>query len=158
MTTYLRNLWSVYGDRRMLALLALGFSSGLPRLLVYSTLTFWLMDEGLSIAAVGVFASTSMPYTLKFLWAPLIDRAPIPGLSALLGQRRSWMVLTQLGVAASLVLMAISNPGADPWWCGLAALALATASASQDVVVDAFRVETLDEDEQGAGAAVAVFG
>jgi PAT family beta-lactamase induction signal transducer AmpG len=142
----------------MLALLALGFSSGLPRLLVYSTLTFWLLDVGLSIAAVGLFASTSTPYTLKFLWAPVIDRVRLPWATRALGQRRAWMFATQAAVAGAILWLSATDPAADPWWTALAAVALAAASASQDVVIDAFRVEILDEDEQGAGAAVAVFG
>ena len=158
MRKYARDAWDVYGDRRMLALLALGFSSGLPRLLVFGTLTFWLLDVGLSIATVGLFASTSTPYTLKFLWAPVIDRARLPWLGAMFGQRRSWMLLTQALVVVAILWLASIDPAVDPWWTALAAVAVAAASASQDVVVDAFRVETLDEDEQGAGAAVAVFG
>ena len=150
--------WEVYANRRMMTLLALGFSSGLPRLLVYSTLSFWLLEVGVSIATVGVFALTSLPYTVKFLWAPLIDRAPVPLLTASLGQRRGWMLLTQLGLIAAIGLLAMTDPAQSLVTCGAAAVLVAFMSASQDIVVDAFRVDSLASDEQGAGAAVAVFG
>jgi PAT family beta-lactamase induction signal transducer AmpG len=142
----------------MMTLLALGFSSGLPRLLVYSTLSFWLLEVGVSIATVGVFALTSMPYTIKFLWAPLIDRAPLPMFTRALGQRRGWMLATQLALAAATFFLALADPSASLLVCGACAVLVSIASASQDIVIDAFRVESLEADEQGAGAAVAVFG
>lgn len=147
-----------YLDPRMLGLLVLGFSSGLPRLLVYSTLTFWLVEVGLDIGAVGVFAATATPYNLKFLWAPLLDRLPIPGLTRILGQRRSWIFSLQVGLAASIVVLAMTDPALSALATGMAAVVVAAFSASQDVVIDAYRVDLLDDDEQGAGAAVAVFG
>ncbi len=150
--------WEVYANRRMMTLLALGFSSGLPRLLVYSTLSFWLLEVGVSIATVGVFALTSMPYTIKFLWAPLIDRAPLPMFTRALGQRRGWMLATQLALAAAIFCLALADPSASLLVCGACAVLVSIASASQDIVIDAFRVESLEADEQGAGAAVAVFG
>jgi MFS transporter, PAT family, beta-lactamase induction signal transducer AmpG len=148
----------LYLDPRMVVLFFLGFSSGLPRLLIYSTLAFWLLEEGLSIAAVGLFAATSVPYNLKFLWAPLLDRVRIPGLSRWLGIRRSWILVTQLGLAASIAAMAFTHPGTNPGLMAILAIVVATWSASQDVVIDAYRVERLEDREQGAGAAVAVFG
>lgn len=149
---------SVYADRRMLLLWCLGFASGLPRLLVYSTLSFWLLDKGSSIKLVGFFALVSIPYTIKFLWAPILDRLKLPVLNAALGQRRAWMLVTQLGVIAGLLLMASADPEAAPWLMALFALMVSFFSASQDVVVDAYRVEILSDEEQGAGVAVAVFG
>jgi len=148
----------VYLDPRMVVLFFLGFSSGLPRLLVYGTLAFWLIEEGLSIAAVGLFAATSAPYSLKFLWAPLLDRVPIPGLSRMLGIRRSWMLLTQLGLATSIAGLAMTSPGTNPGLTAILAVIVSAWSASQDIVIDAYRVERLEAQEQGAGAAVAVFG
>ena len=150
--------WEVYANRRMMTLLALGFSSGLPRLLVYSTLSFWLLEVGVSIATVGVFALTSLPYTIKFLWAPLIDRAPLPMFTRALGQRRGWMLATQIALATAVCCMALADPSVSLWMCGFCAVLVSIASASQDIVIDAFRVESLEADEQGAGAAVAVFG
>ncbi|MBA2663920.1 MAG: AmpG family muropeptide MFS transporter [Bradymonadaceae bacterium] len=142
----------------MVVLFLLGFSSGLPRLLVYGTLTFWLLDEGLSIAAVGLFAATSTPYSVKFVWAPVLDRLRLGLLSAWLGQRRSWMLVTQLGLVGAIAALAMSDPAAQPVHTALLAILVAFFSASQDVVVDAYRVELLEPQEQGAGAASAVFG
>ena len=152
------NSLAVYADRRMAALFFLGFSSGLPLLLTYATLTFWLLAEGLDIKSVGLFAATALPYSLKFLWAPLIDRVPLPLLGRWLGLRRGWLLLTQLGLMASIALLATTSPGEAPLLCALAALLVASLSASQDIVVDAYRIERLEDKEQGAGAAAAVFG
>lgn len=157
-SAWLRSAYAVYGDPHMLTLGALGFASGLPRLLVFSTLTFWLMEVGISIESVGLFAATSLPYTLKFLWAPIIDRAPFPVLGRWLGQRRGWMLATQLGLIASLVGLGCTDPSHQILATAIMALCVAIFSASQDVVIDAYRVDSLAEDEQGAGAAVAVLG
>ncbi len=157
MKSWIKSL-EVYADRRMVVLFFLGFSSGLPLLLVYSTLTFWLLEEGLDIESVGLFAATALPYSLKFLWAPLVDRLPVPVLGMLLGLRRGWLFLLQISLLAAIALLSISDPGTAPMGCALAALLVAFLSASQDVVVDAYRIESLDDDEQGAGAASAVFG
>jgi PAT family beta-lactamase induction signal transducer AmpG len=148
----------VYLDPRMVALFLLGFSSGLPRLLVYSTLTFWLLEEGLNIESVGLFAATALPYNFKFLWAPLLDRLKVPVLGQALGLRRGWMLVLQFALMGAIGSLALCDPGADPFWCAVAALVVAAVSASQDVVIDAYRVERLDDDEQGAGAAASVFG
>ncbi|WP_222615309.1 AmpG family muropeptide MFS transporter [Persicimonas caeni] len=148
----------VYLDPRMLALFLLGFSSGLPRLLVYSTLTFWLLEEGLDIKSVGLFAATALPYNFKFLWAPLLDRLQVPVFGKLLGLRRGWIFVLQLALMGAIGALAMCDPGQDAFWCAMAALGVAAISASQDVVIDAYRVERLDDDEQGAGAAAAVFG
>ncbi len=149
---------AVYLDPRMVVLFCLGFSSGLPLLLVYSTLTFWLLEAGLTLATVGLFAITSAPYSLKFLWAPALDRLPIPWLSAALGQRRSWLLITQLALVGAILMLANSDPGSAPTATIILALLVSFFSASQDIVVDAYRVERLELKEQGAGAAAAVFG
>ena len=148
----------VYLDPRMVVLLGLGFSSGLPRLLVYSTLSFWLLEAGLEIESVGLFAATALPYNLKFLWAPLLDRVSLPFVGSRLGLRRGWLLVLQLSLIAAIAVLAASNPTAQPVACAVAAIVVAAVSASQDVVIDAYRVEILDDEEQGAGAAVAVFG
>ncbi len=148
----------VYTDPRIAGIGFLGFSSGLPRLLVYSTLTFWLLEHGLSITAVGLFAATGLPYNLKFAWAPLLDRLRIPVVTEALGLRRGWLLLIQLALVAALIALSGTNPADAPGTVALAALVVAFFSASQDVVIDAFRVEILEDDEQGAGAAAVVFG
>ena len=157
MAQWLQSL-RVYLDSRMLALLALGFSSGLPRLLVYSTLTFWLLEEGLDIESVGLFAATALPYNLKFIWAPLLDRFQLPAIGDRLGLRRGWLLCIQLALAAAIAVLSFTQPGTEPLLCAMVAVIVSTLSASQDVVIDAYRVEILEDDEQGAGAAVAVFG
>jgi len=148
----------VYLDVRMAVLLGLGFSSGLPRLLVYSTLTFWLLDVGLDIKMVGLFAATATPYTIKFLWAPLVDRMPLPVLTRWLGRRRSWIFFTQMALLLAIFGMALSNPAEAPVTTAIWALVVSAASATHDIVVDAYRIELLNDDEQGAGAAAVVFG
>lgn len=148
----------VYADPRIAGIAFLGFASGLPRLLVFSTLSFWLLEEGLSITAVGLFAATGLPYNLKFGWAPLLDRLRVPLLTGLLGLRRGWMFLIQLALVAALLWLASGDPASAPTTVAAIALLVAFLSASQDVVIDAYRVEVLEDDEQGAGAAAVVFG
>jgi len=148
----------LYADRRILVILFLGFSSGLPLLLVFSTLSVWLKLEGVSLTAIGLFSLVRTPYTFKFLWAPLIDRLAPPLLGRLLGRRRGWALLTQAALMASIFAMAGTSPAADPAMTALFALFVAFCSASQDIVIDAYRVEILEDDEQGAGAGMIVLG
>ncbi len=148
----------VYLDRRVIAILFLGFASGLPLLLVFSTLSFWLKVEGVSLAAIGAFSLVRTPYTFKFLWAPLIDRLNVPVLSARLGRRRAWTIVTQIGLMGAIFALAGTSPAEAPIWTAVFAIVVAFASASQDIVIDAYRIELLEEDEQGAGAGVIVFG
>ncbi len=149
---------AIYLDRRLIAILFLGFSSGLPLLLVFSTLSFWLKDEGVSLAAIGLFSLVRTPYTFKFLWAPLIDKVPLPLLTRLLGRRRGWTLVTQIALMAALFAMAGTSPAEAPLQTALLAFVVAFTSASQDIVIDAYRIEMLEEDEQGAGAGSLVFG
>ena len=148
----------VYLDRRVIAVLFLGFSSGLPLLLVFSTLSLWLKDEGISNTMIGLFALVRTPYTFKFLWAPLVDRVPLPVLSALLGRRRAWAVTTQVALMAAILGLASTSPALDPAMTALFAIIVAFTSASQDIVIDAYRIEILEERQQGAGAAMIVNG
>jgi PAT family beta-lactamase induction signal transducer AmpG len=138
--------------------MALGFASGLPLLLTLSTLSIWLAEEGVSKTTIGLFALVGAPYTFKFLWAPLIDRMRLPGLTALLGRRRGWGVLIQFLLAAAIVALGATDPSVDPWATAFCAVLVAFLSASQDVVLDALRIELLEERQQGAGAAVYVMG
>jgi MFS transporter, PAT family, beta-lactamase induction signal transducer AmpG len=150
--------WSVYFERRVVALLFFGFSSGLPLLLVYSTLSAWLADEGVSLTAIGLFSWASTAYTLKFVWAPIVDRMPLPILTRLLGQRRSWMVLSQIAIIGAILALGATDPSEDLWPVASWAVVLAFASATQDIGIDAYRVEILEDDQQGAGAANLVVG
>ena len=148
----------IYRDRRVLIILFLGFSSGLPLLLVFSTLSVWLKMEGVSLTAIGLFSLVRTPYTFKFLWAPVIDRLSLPVLTGLFGRRRGWALLTQAALMASIFAMASTNPSENPGLTALFALLVAFSSASQDIVIDAYRVEVLDGNEQGAGAGAIVLG
>jgi len=131
----------------------LGFSSGLPLALSGSTLLVWVSESGVSLGTIGLFTLVGTPYTLKFLWAPLVDGLRIPLLSRWLGRRRGWLVFTQLLLMAAILALALTDPARSPFFVALGALLVATASATQDIVVDAFRVESLDESEQAAGMA-----
>ncbi len=135
-------------------MLLLGFASGLPLALSAGTLQAWLTVRGLDIRTIGFFALVGLPYTFKFAWAPLADRFEPP----LLGRRRSWLLLTQLGLAAACFVMATLDPGASVMAVGACAVAIAFLSASQDIVFDAYRTDLLHESERGAGAAVSVLG
>ncbi len=148
----------LYLDRRILALFILGFASGLPLLLVYSTLSFWLRQESVSLTEIGWFSLAGTAYGFKFFWAPLVDHIRIPVLAAWLGQRRSWLLCAQVFVAATIVALGATNPGEALTLTAFWAVVLAFASATQDIVVDAFRIEMLDDEEQGSGAANFVNG
>jgi PAT family beta-lactamase induction signal transducer AmpG len=142
----------------MLIILAMGFSSGLPLLLTLSTLSYWLSKVGVDKTAIGLFALVGIPYSFKFAWAPLVDQLSVPFLTRRLGRRRSWALVAQLGLIASILALGASDPSVDPWTTAAAALAVAFFSATQDIVIDAYRIEILAEDEQGAGAAATQLG
>jgi MFS transporter, PAT family, beta-lactamase induction signal transducer AmpG len=148
---------SVYRDRRVLAILALGFSSGLPLLLTFSTLSTWLATEGVSRTAIGLFAAVGTPYSLKFLWSPLVDGLRLP-LFGRLGQRRGWAIAVQLLLMGAVLILGSLTPKAEPALTAIVALAVAFLSASQDIVIDAYRVEILRPEQQGAGATMIQVG
>ena len=148
----------IYLHRRVLAMLFLGFSAGLPFPLVFATLSAWLATAGISKSSIGMFAWVGMTYSLKFLWAPLVDRLPLPGLGGWLGRRRSWMLVAQAGVAAALVALAGADPGVDLARVALLSLAVAFCSATQDIAIDAWRIEAVGQRLQGAMAAAYQFG
>jgi len=149
---------SVYWERRLIIVFLMGFASGLPFLLSAATLSIWLTEAGVSLTAIGLFALVGTPYNLKFIWAPLIDRVPLPWLSTRFGRRRAWMLLIQLGLMASIIALGLSKPQISPAVTAFLALCVAFFSASQDIVIDAYRIEILDEDQQGAGAAMTQAG
>ncbi len=144
---------SVYLKRRVLIVMFLGFSSGLPLALSGSTLAVWMTEEGVDLQTIGLFALVGTPYTIKFLWAPLVDALRVPFMSRWLGRRRGWLMLSQLLLIAAIVFLGLTDPASNPWFVALGGLMVATASATQDIVVDAFRVDSLDESEQAAGMA-----
>ena len=148
-----REAFAVYLQKRVLIVLFLGFSSGLPLALSGSTLLVWMRESGVDLGTIGLFALVGTPYTLKFLWAPLVDALHVPVLTKLLGRRRGWLVFAQLLLIAAILLLALTDPAKSPFYVALGALLVATASSTQDIVVDAFRVESLPESEQAAGMA-----
>lgn len=143
-----------YSQSRLIAILLLGFVSGLPLALTASTLSAWLANAGVNKTSIGLFAAVATPYALKFVWSPLIDGASFPLLSRLLGQRRGWMLATQLGLVITILLLGLADPAIDPWMTACFALLVAICSASQDIVIDAYRIEILEKEEYGAGAAM----
>ncbi|WP_096702644.1 AmpG family muropeptide MFS transporter [Magnetospirillum sp. 15-1] len=147
-----RSGFKAYADRRVVMVLLLGFSSGLPLLLTFSTLSAWLKGEGISRTAIGIFALVGTPYALKFLWSPLIDRLPLPVLTGWLGRRRSWGLLIQALLMASILALGATDPVRQIWLTATLAVVVAFLSASQDIVIDAYRVEILDDLQQGPGA------
>ena len=148
-----REGFAVYLQRRVLIVLLLGFSSGLPLALSGSTLLVWMRESGVDLGTIGLFALVGTPYTLKFLWAPLVDALHVPFLTRALGRRRGWLVLSQLLLIGAIVLLALTDPARSPLFVALGALLVAATSSTQDIVVDAFRVESLPESEQAAGMA-----
>jgi PAT family beta-lactamase induction signal transducer AmpG len=153
-----RDAVAVYCKPRVLIVLFLGFASGLPLALSGSTLLFWMAEIGVNLKTIGLFALVATPYTLKFLWAPLTDALDVPVLARLLGRRRGWLMLTQIALLAAIIFLGNIDPIATPGLMALGALIVATASSTQDIVVDAFRVESLEESEQAAGMASYVAG
>jgi PAT family beta-lactamase induction signal transducer AmpG len=148
----------VYRDRRQLVILLMGFSSGMPFLLTGSTLTYWMSRTDVDLTTIGLFALVGTPYAFKFAWAPLVDQMPLPFLDRRLGRRRAWMIAAQLGILLSTLLLAWSDPAATPWFTAAAAVAVAFFSATQDIAIDAYRIEILRDDEQGAGSATTQLG
>lgn len=153
-----RSAFSIYAEPRVLSMIFLGFSAGLPFLLVFSTLSAWLRDEGVDRSVIGFFSWVGVTYSIKVFWAPVIDRLPLPLLSRLLGKRRSWMLLAQLGIMVGLVGMAGADIRSQLHVCALFAVWVAFCSSTQDVVIDAYRIETANAEFQGAMAATYVLG
>lgn len=158
MTERWRAAAAVYRDRRMALILVLGFSSGLPLALSFSTLSARLTQDGIDLTTIGLFALMGLPYTLKFLWSPLVDGFSVPWLCRRLGLRRGWMVASQVALAAAIIALGLTDPKAALLGTAVLAFTVAFLSATQDIVIDAYRVEILAEREQGAGAATVQVG
>jgi PAT family beta-lactamase induction signal transducer AmpG len=154
----LKQIFDLYVHPNLIAVFFLGIASGLPLALVFSTLSVWLAEVGVSKTAIGLFATITTPYALKFLWSPLVDQMPIPFFTKVLGRRRGWMVFSQICLALSIVALGLTSPQDNAWYTALFAFIVSIASATQDIVIDAYRVEILEEKQQGAGAAMIVFG
>ncbi|WP_238183280.1 AmpG family muropeptide MFS transporter, partial [Methylobacterium trifolii] len=145
-------------DPRIVLMLALGFSSGLPLLLVLGTFTLRLAFSDIDVKTIGLFSYVALPYSLKFLWAPMIDRTDIPFLARRLGRRRAWMVGTQGAVAACLTLMAFADPKTSLVLLGFGAFLVAFCAATQDVVIDGWRIDAAGTEFQGILAATSNLG
>ncbi|MFG1241002.1 MFS transporter [Xanthobacter sp. DSM 14520] len=155
----LKEAFALYTQRDVLSVSLLGFSSGLPLALTGGTLALWMKDVGVTLTTIGLFSLVGLPYTLKFLWAPVLDAVDVPLLSRLLGRRRGWLLTCQIVLMAAIAALAVQDPVASPFAVAACALAVAIASATQDIAVDAFRVERLDSSsEQAAGMAGYVTG
>lgn len=150
-------LW-VYRHPRVIAIFLLGFSAGLPYLLVFPTLTAWLRDEGIERTAIGFFGWVGITYSIKVFWAPVVDRLSIVELSDYLGQRRSWMLLSQMAIGAGLLTLSFIDPQEHLLLLAAVAFLIAFASATQDISIDAYRIEAAVPEYQGAMSASYVFG
>jgi len=147
----------VYAKPRVITMVFLGFAGGLPFLLVFSTLTAWLRDEGVSRSAIGFFAWIGITYSVKVFWAPVVDRLRLPLITPWLGQRRSWILLGQVGIAVGLIGM--SRIGhTELYALSVCALIVAFSSATQDIAIDAYRIEAMPEEFQGVMSAAYIFG
>jgi len=145
--------FALYTRPRVLVILLLGFSAGVPLFVTGRLLSAWMSEAGVSLGTIGLFAAVGTPYVFKFLWAPAIDAVRVPGLARLFGRRRAWLLVTQGALVVTILAMAGIDPVAAPFAMVIAALAVAFCSATQDIVIDAARIETLALDEQGAGMA-----
>ncbi|MFZ5588289.1 MAG: AmpG family muropeptide MFS transporter [Pseudomonadota bacterium] len=150
----MKNYLAIFTNRRVGVMLFLGFASGLPLALTGGTLQAWMTVEGVDLRTIGIFSLVGLPYTLKFLWAPLMDRFVPPWL----GRRRGWMLAMQLGLMFAITALGLSSPQHAPWALAALALLVALLSASQDIVFDAYRADVLRPAERGMGAAVSVMG
>lgn len=145
-------------DRRILSIFLFGFSSGLPFLLTLSTLTLWLKECGLNNRTIGLFVITTLPYTFKFLWGPMLDRIRLPLLFSIFGQRRSWAFISQMALIFMLIGLGNSDPKEYILQTALWAFGVAFFSAVQDIAVESYRIEIIDENQQGSAASSSYLG
>ena len=153
-----RSAFSIYAQPRVLSMILLGFSAGLPFSLVSTTLSAWLADEHVSLSVIGYFSLVGVAYSVKVLWAPVVDRLALPVLDAVLGKRRSWMLFSQLGIGLGLLGMSQVDVASHLQEIALIAVWVAFCSATQDIAIDAYRIEAVAAQFQGAMAAMYVFG
>lgn len=147
----------IYGDKKVIGMLFLGFSSGLPYLLVFSTLTAWLAEEDATRSAIGLFAWVGMTYSIKVVWAPIVDHMPLPILGRVLGQRRSWIMLGQILICLGLVGISVYGV-VNLWLLAFLSLVVAFGSSTQDIAIDAYRIEAVENRYQGAMSAAYILG
>lgn len=153
-SSVVKKILATLGNRRTAAVFFMGFSSGIPLALTGSTLQAWMKTEGVDLSVIGLFSLVGLPYALKFLWAPFMDRFVPP----ILGRRRGWILVTQMCLLVAIIAMAFSNPVIHPWFTAAVAVGVSFFSASQDIVVDAYKTELLTPAERGVGVAASTFG
>ena len=153
-----RETFGVYRNPRVLAMLFLGFSAGLPFLLVFSTLSAWLTDEQVSRSTIGFFSWIGITYSIKVIWAPVVDRLRLPLFTRVFGRRRGWMLLAQIGIASGLIAMAKTDPSQELHLIAVFALVVAFSSATQDISIDAYRIEAVVKEAQGPMASAYMIG
>ena len=153
-----RTAFSIYTKRPVISMVFLGFSAGLPFLLVFSTLSAWLTEANISRTAIGFFAWVGITYSIKVVWAPVIDRIALPFLATYLGQRRSWILFGQIGIATGLIALSLIDPATQLFWVAVFAVVVAFSSSTQDVAIDAYRIEAAIDEYQGAMSAAYILG
>ncbi len=153
-----REAFAIYLQPRVMTMFFLGFAAGLPFLMVFSTLSYWLSDHNISRSTIGFFAWVGITYSVKVIWAPVVDRLTLPLLGNWLGQRRSWILLGQVGIALGLSGLAFSDPSQHLSTIAVLALLVAFSSATQDIALDAYRIEAVVPEYQGAMSATYIFG
>ena len=156
MLNYLKNIYDIYFNRRMINMLLMGFSSGFPLPLVFGTLSFLLKDYGIAYASIGAISLVKIPYSLKWLWSPIVDNVKIPFLYKI-GRRRSWALITQILLGISIFLMSTVNPHNNLYLMAIFAFITSFLSATQDIVLDAYRVESFNDEPEKLSSGVAIF-
>ena len=147
-----------YFSKKLVLIFLMGIVSGIPLYLILSTMMIWLTRENIDITKIGLFTLTQLPWSLKFLWAPIIDNYKIPIISNYMGKRKSWLLFTQFFLAISIITLGFNDPSKHLFYTAIIAFSIAFFSATQDIIIDALRIELLDKDLQGAGAAMTQAG
>jgi len=150
--------FSNYNHPHILSIGALGIASGIPLVLTYSTLTIWLLEYGVTKQMIGLFAFAGLPYSFKFIWAPIIDSYRLPILFRMFGRRRSWLILSQFFLIFSIIKLGSLDPAKNLYLVGLFAIITSFCSATQDIVIDAYRLELLSKEQQAAGISLNIVG
>ena len=156
MINYLKNIYDIYFNRRMINMLLMGFASGFPLPLVFGTLSFLLKDYGIAYASIGAISLVKIPYSLKWLWSPIVDNVKIPFLYKM-GRRRSWALITQILLGISIFLISTVNPQQNLYLLAIFAFITSFLSATQDIILDAYRVESFNDDPEKLSSGVAIF-
>mgnify|MGYP001307632124 CR=1 FL=1 len=153
-----QNISNLYFNKKQLLIFVMGIISGIPLYIVLSTLFIWLAREDIDISTIGLFALTQIPWSVKFLWAPVVDNFKIPLLTNFFGHRKGWLLITQFFLVISVLFLGYSDPVNNIFFTAIFALLVSFFSATQDIIIDAYRIEILDEKSQGAGAAMTQLG